>query len=608
MSTNPPLRKHSIEAEPRADGALLLTSGYELPTVANSTGDWLHRWSKEAQDRTFLAERSGPGWREVSYGEALGMVQAIGASLVARGYGPDTPVLIISGNSVDHGLLALGAQYVGVPTVTVAEQYSLIPAANGRLKHVVELVKPAMVFADDGDKYKAALELDFLDGIEAISSTPGSSATKPFSSLLTGGDLAAAQLAFDKVGPDTLAKILMTSGSTSLPKGVENTQRMMCTNQAQLAAALPLLTARPPRILDWLPWNHTFGGNHNFNMMLANGGSLYIDGGKPIKAAFGLTLENLSLIAGTLSFNVPVGFSLMLEAFKNDTVLRNKYFEDLDMIFYAGASLPQEVWKGLEEMAKEVTGAVPLLTSSWGLTETAPAATLQYEHPPSSGIIGVPLPGVTAKLIANDEDRFEIRVKGPNIMERYHRDPKQTQKAFDDEGYFITGDAVKFYNPDKMEMGLKFDGRISEDFKLLTGTWVRASALRMDLLKTLAPLAIDLIVTGADRNDIGLLLIPKHDALAELSTDIQVDNGLMASAALNAAVCKRLDAFNAENSGSSTRIARAAFMSEAPSMAEGEMTAKGNLNINKILKSRSALLERLYTDSDTHVFYPKSKT
>ena len=274
MSTNPPLRKHSIEAEPRADGALLLTSGYELPTVANSTGDWLHRWSKEAQDRTFLAERSGPGWREVSYGEALGMVQAIGASLVARGYGPDTPVLIISGNSVDHGLLALGAQYVGVPTVTVAEQYSLIPAANGRLKHVVELVKPAMVFADDGDKYKAALELDFLDGIEAISSTPGSSATKPFSSLLTGGDLAAAQLAFDKVGPDTLAKILMTSGSTSLPKGVENTQRMMCTNQAQLAAALPLLTARPPRILDWLPWNHTFGGNHNFNMMLANGGSL----------------------------------------------------------------------------------------------------------------------------------------------------------------------------------------------------------------------------------------------------------------------------------------------------------------------------------------------
>lgn len=608
MSANPPLKPHRIETETRTDGTLLLTSGYDLPSVTNSTCDWLHYWAKEAPDRVFLAERSGPGWKEVSYLEALNMVQAIGASLVGRGFGADTPILIISGNSVDHGLLVLGAQYVGVPTVAVAEQYSLIPAANGRLKHVVDLVVPSMVYADDGEKYKAALGLDFLESIEAISSNPGSSNATPFASLLKGGDSAAAQAAFDKVGPDTLAKILMTSGSTSLPKGVENTQRMICTNQAQLAAVLPLLSARPPRILDWLPWNHTFGGNHNFNMMLANGGSLYIDAGKPIKGAFDQTLENLSLIAGTLSFNVPVGFSLMLEAFRNDANLRNKYFEELDMIFYAGASLPQEVWKGLEDMAREVTGSVPLLTSSWGLTETAPACTLQYEHPPSSGIIGVPLPGVTTKLVANDEDRFEIRVKGPNVMACYHKAPEQTQKAFDDEGYFITGDAVKFYDADKKEMGLKFDGRISEDFKLLTGTWVRATSLRMDLLKALAPLATDLIVTGADRNDIGLLLIPNRDALSGISNDDIEDKGLLGGTELGAAICEKLDAYNAENSSSSTRIGRAAVMSAPPSMAEGEMTAKGNLNINKILSSRSALLERLYSSSDTHVFLPRGKS
>ncbi|MGH1414042.1 MAG: feruloyl-CoA synthase [Pelagimonas sp.] len=593
---------HSVAREDRADGTVLLRSQYELGPVADTTGDWLHHWEAEAPDRVFLAERSGAGWREESYRATLQKVQAIASALLARGMGPDTPILIMSGNGVDHGLLSLAAQYVGVPTAPVAEQYSLIHGAHGRLQHAVELVRPKMAYVVDAVQYGEALKLDVLKGVEIVASRSGDSANvTAFDTLLmgdTGVDLQAAHAA---VTPDSVAKILMTSGSTSAPKGVMTTHRMMCVNQTQLADALPFLRAQPPRVVDWLPWNHVFGGSHNFNMMLANGGSFYIDDGKPVKGLFERTLENQSMVTGTLAFNVPVGFSMLLGALRQDNTLKQRFFADLDLVFYAGASLPQDVWQGFEQMAMEVKGEIPLMTSSWGLTETAPATMMQQEPIDRSGVVGVPLTGVTLKLIPDEDMRCEMRVKGPNVMQGYFEDPEKTADAFDEEGFFITGDAMVFNDPNDVNKGMRFDGRISEDFKLLTGTWVRAGQLRLDILACLAPLAADLVITGADRDQIGVMIFPDRAELEREGFDLTDDNGAIRCKLLQGEIQRRLAARAREISGSSTRISRAIVMSEPASLTDGEMTAKGNLNFRKVLTRRKSLLDRLYVDADPAV-------
>ena len=592
-------KPHNVIRENRADGTILLRSAEPLSEVGGTTGDWLHRWAKEAPDRTFIAERHGAGWREENYGETLEKVRAIASSLLGRGMGPDTPLLIMSGNGVDHGLLALAAQYVGIPTVPVAEQYSLIHGAHGRLRHAIELVRPRMAYVVDATQYSEALALDVLDDIEVIA-TRADAQTTPFADLLKG-DCADVDVARAKVGPDSVIKLLMTSGSTSSPKAVMTTHRMMCTNQVQLADAMPFLRARPPRIVDWLPWNHVFGGSHNFNMMLANGGSLYIDDGKPVKGLFERTVENLSLITGTLCFNVPVGFSMLLGALRKDAGLRQRFFEDLDMIFYAGASLPQDIWQGFEHMAMEAKGEVPLITSSWGLTETAPAMMLQHEPTENSGVVGVPLNGVTAKLIPDGEMRCEVRVKGPNLMPGYFEAPEKTAEAFDDEGFFITGDAMRFVDPEDINKGMKFDGRISEDFKLLTGTWVRAAQLRIDILAALSPLASDLVVTGADKSEIGVMIFPNVTELEAEGFQLDEEAGAYCCPLLLGEIHRRLAAHAATGASSSTRVARAIVLSEPASMPEGEMTAKGNLNFRKVLARRADLLKRLYAEADPAV-------
>jgi feruloyl-CoA synthase len=588
---------HAVSREDRADGTILLRSDYELGPVTGRTGDWLHRWADEAPDRVFLAERSGAGWREETYAATLQQVRAIAASLLARGMGPGTPILIMSGNGVDHGLLSLGAQYAGVPTVPVAEQYSLIHGAHGRLRHAIELVRPRMAYVVDADQYGEALKLDALEGVEIVATRTGGAKVTPFADLLKGDASVDVDAGFANVTPDTVAKILMTSGSTSNPKGVLTTQRMMCVNQTQLADSLPFLRARPPRIVDWLPWNHVFGGSHNFNMMLANGGSFYIDDGKPVKGLFDRTVENLSMVTGSLVFNVPMGFAMLLEALEKDTGLRQRVFEDLDMIFYAGASLPQEVWTGFEAMAMEIKGEVPLMTSSWGLTETAPATMIQQEPTESSGVVGVPMTGVTLKLIPDEDMRCEMRVKGPNVMPGYFEDPEKTADAFDEEGYFITGDAMVFVDKNDINKGMRFDGRISEDFKLLTGTWVRAAGLRIEMLSTLAPLAADLVVTGQDRNEIGVMIFPNREAIEEAGYTLEEDGGALVCPQLLSEIHHRLNERAGRISGSSTRVARAIVLAEPPSLTDAEITAKGNLNFRKVLTRRADLLERLYDDA-----------
>ena len=599
---DPKFCPHNAQVETRADGTLIYSSGYEMSAPVRTTGDWLHRWAEEAPLRTFLAERYGAGWHEVSYAQALEQVRAIGAALVARGLTQDTPVIVISGNGVDHGLLALAGQYVGVPIVPVAEQYALVHGAHGRLRHAVELVQPKMAYTVDADQYAEALVLDVFDGIEIVASRPGHAENvTPFAELLKGDPTVDIDAAHAKVGPETVVKILLTSGSTSAPKGVPTTHAMMCANQAQLADALPFVKTRPPVLVDWLPWNHVFGGSHNFNMMLANGGSLYIDDGKPVAGLFDRTLENLSLKTGTLCFNVPVGFAMLQQALMADATLRRRFFTDLDLIFYAGASLPQDIWQGLETMAMEVKCEVPLMTSSWGLTETAPATMIQQEPTDRSGVVGVPMTGVTVKLVPDSDMRCEVRVKGPNIMPGYFDDPAKTADAFDDEGYFITGDAMQFVDPADPNKGMRFDGRISEDFKLLTGTWVRAAQLRLDMLACLAPLAADLVITGADRNQIGVMILPNMSALKAGGYDLVNQDGALVCRLLQGEIHRRLAERAREISGSAARVSRAIVLAEPASMPEGEMTAKGNLNFRRILTRRAPLLERLYDDADPAV-------
>lgn len=591
---------HAVTRTRREDGSFLLTSDQPLGGYAEKTGDWLHQWAETAPDRTFIAERSGEGWREESYAASLQKVQAIAAALLARGMGADTPILIMSGNGVDHGLLSLAAQYVGVPTTPVAEQYSLIDAAHGRLVQAVEVLRPKVAFVDDATRYGGALALDALEGIEIVASDPGSNPNvTPFAELLKGDSAVDLDAAYGAVTKDTVAKILMTSGSTSAPKGVLTTQEMMCVNQSQIAGGLPFLRDTPPRILDWLPWNHVFGGSHNFNMMLANGGSYYVDDGKPTPALFKHTLRNLQDVTGTLSFNVPLGYEMLTDALSKDADLRGRFFRDLDLIFYAGASLPQEVWQALETMAFEVKGEVPLMTSSWGLTETAPATMLQCEPIDRSGVVGVPLPGITLKLLPDDDMRCEVRVKGPNVMPGYFEEPEKTRDAFDEDGFFITGDAMVFLDPENPNLGMRFDGRISEDFKLLSGTWVRAAQIRLDLLSSLGGLAADLVITGADQHEIGVMIFPNPALAQQEDYDLSGTDEIVTCPKFLAAVQARLTEHGKTHSSSSTHIARALVLSEPPSLPDSEITAKGNLNFRKILTRRAAQLETLYS-SDAH--------
>lgn len=588
---------HNVVREDRADGSILLTCGYDLPPVAPNTGAWLHEWADKAPYRIAVSERpvTGVGWRNVTYAELLDQVRAVAASLLARGLGPDDTIAILSGNGADHLIMSLAAQYVGIPVVPLAEQYALITEAHGRLTFVLDKVRPRLAFVDDATRYAEALALPELEGVELVAARGEASVpVTPMAELLAGAPSVDVDAAHAKVGPDTLAKILFTSGSSSEPKGVMTTHRMMCVNQAQIATFLPFLRDHPPRITDWLPWNHVFGGSHNVNMMLANGGTLTIDSGKPTGPGFATTLKNRTDRPGTLAFNVPVGFGMIVDALKDDAATRRHIFKDLELLFYAGASLPQTVWEALEEYSFEARGGLPLMISSWGLTETAPACLMVHEPIGRSGVIGVPMAGVTVKLLPDDDMRCEVRVKGPNVMTAYFNDPDKTAAAFDEEGFFITGDAVRFVDPDDASRGLIFDGRVSEDFKLETGTWVQAGTLRLNALKELTGLAQDVVICGHDRGEVGLFIFP----VPEIGSATDTTLGAITDEHAMARVEEALRSMNAHVTGSAKRITRAIILVEPPSLKDNEVTDKGSLNIKNILNRRADLLERLYDNED----------
>lgn len=590
---------HDVVRDDRQDGAVLLRSRVPIGPVARNTGEWLHRWAAEAPNRVFVAERSGDGWRELRYGALLQQVQAVAAALAGRGLSESTPIAILSGASVDHAVLALAAQYAGVPVVPLAEQYSLVPDAHPRLRHAITTVRPRMVFAGHAASYAGALALDCLAGTELVCSAPAGAPgpVTPFAELLRGDAGVDLPAVHAEVGPETVAKILFTSGSTSNPKGVLTTHRMLCVNQAQMRAAMPFLGMRPHRILDWLPWNHVFGGSHNFNLMLANGGSVFIDDGKPTRGGFANTLRNTRERAGTLSFNVPIGFSLLVKAMLEDAALRRAYFRDLDLIFYAAAAVTRDIWDELARMAREETGTVPLMFGAWGMSETAPAATQTHQPVDRPGNVGVPLPGVTLKLLPDGTGRYELRVKGPNVMPGYFEDDVKTREAFDADGFMLTGDAVRFTDPGDAAAGLSFDGRIAEDFKLSTGTWVRATTLRLRLLPHVSGFASDIVLTGHDRDELGLLIFPDMHALDAQGIATADEDGTLTGAALQELVAHALAAMAADGASSSTRITRAVVVSAPPSMTAGELTPKGSINARQVLANRHALVSRLYSGS-----------
>ncbi len=570
---------------------MIMSSGLTLDPVAQNTGEWLHRWAAETPDAVFLAERSGPGWNKLKYGDALSQVQSVAASLLDHGVGPGEKIVILSGPGIKHGILKLAAQYIGVATVPVAEQYSLIPDAQPRLIHIAEKICPAMVFAEDAEKFARGLALpQFDNALKVVGGLAGTGMITFERLLASTTDISAAR---DTVTPQTLAKILFTSGSTSTPKGVPQTHHMMCVNQNQYSGCLPFLKARPPVILSWLPWNHVFAGNSNFNMALAFGGALYLDTGKPVKGLFDTTLENLRMVKPTMSANVPVGYAMLVEAMREDAQLRHNFFADLDFIFYAGASLPADVWQGIEELAMIELGRVPMLTSSWGMTETAPMALMHYEGNATSGMIGIPGPELEARLLPIDDNRYELRVRGPNVMDGYYEEPEKNAETFDDEGFMKTGDAVCFADPDRLESGLQFDGRIGEDFKLLSAVWVQSARLRLGAMPALAGLAQDIVITGENRTDLGLLVFP--DPQLGLHAG---DDGTIQDAHYCAKIRSVLAKLAETATGSSNRIVRAIVLGEPPSVKAHEITAKGNLNNNAVLRHRAGFVERLYDDSD----------
>ena len=588
-----------VTLEQRPDGSMLLRSPLPLPAYPRCMGEDLEHWARVSPTRPFLVERDASGqWQALDYATTLARVRRIAASLLALQLPAGQPVAVLSDNSTEHALLMLAAMHVGIPYAAISPAYSLMSQDHGKLKSLVKRLEPGLIYAASPQRFGPALQaisglhqaqLVFADGADLPQGA------WPFSSLLQQQDEAAVDAAFSRVGPDTVAKILFTSGSIAEPKGVINTQRMLCASQQAKLAVWPFLAQTPPVIVDWLPWNHTFGANHNFNLVLKNGGSLYIDAGKPMPGLFDASIRNLKEIAPTLYFNVPRGFDMLVAALRNDADLRRQFFSRLQLMFYAGSALPQHLWEALIELSEQETGRSIAMVTAWGSTETSPLATDCHFQAPRSGVIGLPVPGTELKLVPA-AGKLEIRVRGPNVMPGYLQQPELTAKAFDEEGFYRIGDAVKFADPGHPEAGLVFDGRVAEDFKLSSGTWVNVGAVRIKGLEMLAPVAQDIVVTGHDGDSIGFLVFPNVAAcrqLAGLGGDVPVEQ-VLAHPAVRQRVHDGLVAMKqAAGGASSTHATRALLMAEPPSVDAGEITDKGYINQSAVLSRRSALVEAL---------------
>ena len=588
----PTFSKPDVLVQPHPGGGWLVRSAATLPAHPPRITDNLFHWAERQPHAPFLRQRSADGsaWRSLSWGEAADQVRRIAAGLLARGLGPRRGVAILSGNSIEHALLALAAMSVGVPVTPVSVPYSLASRDLLKLRHVLGLAQPGLIFAESTAVFARALAVPEAMAADHVALEAHGRATA-FADLLATPNTNT-ERAIAAVPPDALIKLLFTSGSTGMPKGVMNTHRMMAVNQEQIAYAWPFLYREPPVLLDWLPWSHTFGGSHNFNMVLRHGGTLWIDDGRPLPQEFGRTLRNLRDVSPTISFNVPKGYELLLPHLEDEPDIRDAFLGRLRIVFYAAAALAPPMWRRLEAVIAQAPRQVHM-AASWGLTETAPAVVLTHAPNVASGCIGTPLPSAELLLLP-DADKLEVRVRGPQVTPGYLNNPDANAASFDAEGFFRTGDAMRWVDPTDPNQGLRFDGRLGEDFKLATGTKVNVGAIKPRAMAALAEVARDMVVCGHDRDDIGLLLIPQPHRLADL------DN-----AAFLAEVRACLHALNAEGGGaSSLTIARALFLRAPLSLDAGEMTDKGSLNVRAILAHRAADVARLYDNEEQQVITP----
>jgi feruloyl-CoA synthase len=560
----------SIERVARPGGGFIVRSRAETPPYARCLGDVLAHWAQHAPERTLYAERDGAAWRHVTYREAFAAARALGAALLGLGLSAERPLMILSGNSIDHALLALAAMHVGVPVAPISPAYSLMSRDHAKLRVLAGIVQPGAIYVADRIQFEralAALELEVpvLDPprVAELRATAYSPAVDAAFAAVTG---------------DTIAKLLFTSGSTGVPKAVINTQRMLCANQAALAAGWAFLADKPPVIVDWLPWSHTFGANHNANLVLAHGGTLYIDGGKPAPGAFDETLRNLREVPSTIYFNVPRGFDLLVGHLETDATLRETFFRDLDIVFYAAAALSPATWKRLEAVAA-TAGRQIAMTSAWGSTETSPLVT-QVSYPiDRAGVIGVPIPGNELAFVPVG-DKLEMRVKGPNVAPGYLRADRSIEPLpLDELGFYPMGDAGRLADEASPDAGVVFEGRVAENFKLASGTWVHVGEVRLALIAACSPHIADAVICGHDRDELGALLFLAPGADRE---------ALRAALARHAAACTT----------SSTRIARAVILAEPASIDAGEITDKGYLNQRCILDRRASEVERVYAQPD----------
>ena len=598
----------SAIAEQQADGGLLLRSTEALRWFPDRLTDCLEQWAEEAPARTFVARRGPDGeWIRITYAQMLHRVQAVAQALVDRGLSVDRPLAILSENDLEHLTLALAAMWAGVPFAPVSSAYSLISQDFGKLRHILGILTPGLVFAANASYAKAIAAVLPAD-VPVVLTEGAAEATAAgaplagravigFNALLAAEPGSTLDSAHAQVGPDTIAKFLFTSGSTKAPKGVINTHRMLCANQQMLRQCMGFLADEPPVLVDWLPWNHTFGGNHNIGLTLYNGGTLYIDDGKPTPKGIAQTLRNLREISPTVYFNVPKGFEEIAFAMDADTALRDRLFARCKAFMFAGAGLAQAVWDKLDAHGEAAVGERVRIITGLGMTETAPACTFAVGTDVRSGHIGLPVPGVEVKLVKDAASgKLEIRFKGPNVMPGYWRAPEQTREAFDDEGFYRTGDAARLIDPADVNRGLFFDGRTAEDFKLSTGTFVSVGPLRAKIILAGDPLVQDAVITGLNRDDVGAMLFPRPDEcrkLAGLGDDVALPE-VLHHPVVRAFFQALADRLWREATGSASRVARLHVLAEPPSIDKGEVTDKGSINQRAVLSHRDSLVQALY--------------
>ncbi|MBL1404625.1 MAG: feruloyl-CoA synthase [Hyphomicrobiales bacterium] len=580
----------------QADGSILVSQEEPLGSYPDRLSDRIKFWAQNTPDQIWMAERGkDDAWVNVTYAELLENIRSVGQFLLGLGLSTDRPLLILSGNSISHGIMALGAQYAGIPSAAIAPAYSLFAGDFKKLKSIGDQISPGAIFVDNSEKFLPAVSAVFSD--LPLLAVEGEGVAHTYCDIVSTKADETVSAANAATGPNTIAKFMFTSGTTGSPKAVILTQKMICSNMEMVADCFAYFKNEPPILLDWAPWNHVAAGTKIFNMAIYNGGTFYIDGGKPTPALIGETIRNIREVSPNWYFNVPTGYDMLIEAMKEDEALAKSFFKNVKLFMYAGAAMAARTWSALDKLAIEATGERIMLCTGLGATETTPFALFCTDPQDLPGNVGIPSKGLTLKLVPN-QGKFEARLKGPSVTPGYWRNEKLTKDAFDEDGFYCLGDALRFADIDDASKGFFFDGRVAENFKLATGTWVAVGALRSKVTDALEGIAKDVVIAGAGKNELTALLVPSRPIAERLidGGDQLSDKELFAHPDLVDKVATLLGTYNKTAGGSSLRVMRVLFIIDALSLDAGEVTDKGSVNQRAVLASRASDADALYLD------------